>query len=128
MTKATTAEGDQRRIGPSWVTSRRAILKIFDNHLECGNWTVNYSEIRNAKLYSFRSPVLRVPGYILTVETDDLTYHFGLNGWGKFWKGDLPFDVKREQGKLGFTWFSVIVRVVLAACIAYKLWEWISSG
>lgn len=128
QTKATTAEGDQRKHGPNWITSRRGSLKVFDDRLECGNWRIEYPEITNAVLYSFRSFFLRIPGYILTVETDAKTYHFGLNGWGKFWKGELPFEVSREKGRLKFTWFSIVVRVMLFSYIAYMLWQWITVG
>ena len=127
MTKATTAEGDQRKYGPNWVISRRASLKVFDDHLECGNWCILNSEIEKAVLYSFRTLFLRIPGYILTVETADRTYHFGLNGWGKFWQNELPFAVEREKGKLTFSWFSIVVRLVLAGILAYALWNWIHS-
>lgn len=127
MTKATTAEGDQRKYGPNWITSRRGSLKVFDDHFECGNWRIDYSEIKNAALYSFRSFFLRIPGYILTVDTEDRTYHFGLNGWGRFWKSELPFDAKREKGKLGFTWFSIVVRLILVGYIGYFAWRWIAS-
>jgi len=124
LTKATTAEGEQRKSGPNWITARRGSLKVFDDRLECGDWRIEYSEITGAVLYSFRSFFLRIPGYILTVETDAKTYHFGLNGWGKFWKGDLPFDVAREKGQLGFTWFSIVVRLILLSYIVYLLWQW----
>ena len=127
MTKATTAEGDQRKYGPNWVTSRRGLLKVFDDHLECGDWRIDYAEIKDAVLCSFRSFFLRIPGYILTVETDDRTYHFGLNGWGRFWKGNLPLDAKRETGKLRFTWFSIVVRVILVGYIGYLVWQWITT-
>lgn len=127
MTKATTAEGDQRKYGPNWVTSRRGSLKVFADRLECGDWRIDFTEIKDAVLFSFRSFFLRIPGYILTVETEDRTYHFGINGWGRFWKGDLPFDAKRENGKLTFTWFSIIVRVLLVGYIAYVAWQWFAS-
>ena len=124
MTKATTAEGDQRKYGPNWVTSRRAALRIFDDHLKCDDWTIQYTEINNAVLYSFRSPILRIPGYILTVETAGRTYHFGLNGLGSFWRGNLPFEASREAGRLGFTWFSIIVRLALFVYLGYVAWNW----
>jgi hypothetical protein len=128
MTKATTAEGDQRRYGPNWVLSRRAFLKVFEDHLECGDWRIDYTDITDAVLCSFRSTFLRIPGYILTVATSERTYHFGLNGWGEFWKRDLPFAVRREQGKLGFTWFSIVVRLILFGYIGYVLWRWLTAG
>lgn len=125
MAKATIAEGDQRRYGPNWVTSRRASLKVFDDHLDCGDWRINYAEIEDAVLCSFRSVFLRIPGYILTADTAERTYHFGLNGWGQFWKDELPFEAKRKKGKLGFTWFSILVRLILVGYIGYVLWQWI---
>lgn len=128
MTKATTAEGDQRKHGPNWVVSRRGSLKVFEDHLECGDWQIAYSEIDKAVLYSFRSFFLRLPGYILTVDTKDKTYHFGLNGWGDFWKGRLPLAVEREKGKLQFSWFSILVRVILVGYLGYSLWQWASQG
>jgi len=127
MTKATTAQGEQRRYGPNWVMSRRGALKVFDDHLECGDWRIDYSEITGAVLCSFRSFFLRIPSYILTVETENRTYHFGLNGWGPFWKGDLPFPVQREKGKLGFIWFSIAIRLIIVGWIVYFVWRWVVS-
>lgn len=127
MTKATTAEGDQRKYGPNWIISRRAMLKVFDDRLECGDWRINYTDINAAVLFSCRSFFFRIPGHVLTVETTGRTYHFGLNGWGRFWKGELPFEVRHEHGKLGFTWFSIVVRLILAGSIGYILWQWIAT-
>ena len=128
MTKATTAGGDQRKYGPSWVISRRGSLEVFDDHLECGDWHIAYSEINNAVLCSFRSFFLRIPGYILTVETENGTYHFGLNGRGRFWKGELPFAARRERGRLGFSWFSIVIRLILVGYIAYLVYRWFASS
>ena len=88
MTKAVVGDGDQLECGPQWITSRRARLKLFDSHLECGDWSIPYDQIREAVLSSFNSPILRIPGYILAVRTDSKTYHFGLNG-GQYWRGEL---------------------------------------
>ncbi|ADG68655.1 hypothetical protein Plim_2833 [Planctopirus limnophila DSM 3776] len=127
FTKATISTGDQRQYGPRWVTSRRALLRVYEDRLECGNWKIPYGEVTDAVLYSFRSTFLRIPGYILTVTTPEKTYHFGLNGWGKFWKGELPFPVRRERGQLKFTWFSVAVRVLLLAYLLYAMGTWLWS-
>ena len=121
ITKATAAEGDQMKYGPNWAFSRRAPLKVFDDHLECGNWNINTNEIENAVLYSIKS-IFLFPGYVLKIETKEKCYHFGLN-WGKFWKGELPFQIRREKGKMGYTKFSFLLRLVLLAMIVYYLWE-----
>ncbi|WP_437200950.1 hypothetical protein [Planctomicrobium sp. SH664] len=127
MTKATRVRSGQLTYGLHWALSRRAFLKIFEDRLECGNWRIPYSDIRKAVLCSLRTIFFRVPGYILTIETDERIYHFGLNGWGQFWLGDLPFPVKRESGKPQLSWFSIVVRLILLGAIVFNLWQWISS-
>lgn len=124
LTKATTAEGDQRSYGANWLVSRRGTLKVFTDKLECGDWRINYSEIEDAVIYSFRSFFLRIPGYILTVNTKARTYHFGLTGWGRFWNGELPFEVRREKGAIGLSWFSIAIRFIIVGYICRLLWQW----
>ena len=121
MTKAIIAEGDQLRTGPQWVTARRARLKLYDDHLKCGDWSVPYSDIQEATLTRFRSTILRIPGYVLTLHTASKTYHFGLNG-NKYWQGELPFPVTRKQGKIKLSFFSIAVRAFLVVLAAYYWW------
>lgn len=119
MTKGVIAEGDQLRHGPAWVTARRGILKVYPDRLECGDWSIPNTEIREAVLSSFRS-AFGIPGYVLRVDTAAKTYHFGLNG-GRFWKGDLPFPVRREKVKLSYSPFSIVARCVVVAMVIYYL-------
>lgn len=125
LTKATTAEGDQMRYGPNWLFSRRGMLKVFDDRLVCGDWSIPFSEISEATLYSYQSSFF-IPGYVLKVQTAQKTYHFGLNG-SAYWKGDLPFPVKREKSNLGYSPFSVVVRVLAVVCLVYWLWSKFST-
>lgn len=125
MTKVVIAEGDQLRCGPRWFAARRARLRLYDDRLECGNWTVTYDQIRDAVLTSFRSPILRIPGYVLSVRTDAKTYHFGLNG-GRYWRGELPFSVTREQGRLRLSAISLLARGVLLGFVVYYAWRWMA--
>jgi hypothetical protein len=80
MTKAVSAAGDQMMYGPKWILSRRGILKVFEDRLECGDWRIDYSDIREAVLLSIRSGIIPIPGFVLRVETPAKTYHFGPNG------------------------------------------------
>ena len=126
MTKATTASGDQVKYGPNWALSRRAFLKIFDDHIECGNWRIDYKEIRSAVLHTFPS-IFMGHGYVLAIETTDKTYHFGLNR-GRFWTKDLPFEVTRaEKTRLKYSAFSIAVRAILVGYVAYAAWKWIQN-
>ena len=123
MTKAIIADGDQLEAGPRWMTSRRAALRLFDDHLVCGDWKVRYDDIREAVLASFRSPILRIPGHVLSARTDTHTYHFGLNG-SRYWKGDLPFPVTRTKTHLRLSWISITARAILIGYALYAIWLW----
>jgi hypothetical protein len=119
VTKATRAAGDQLRYGINWALARRAKLKLFSDHLECGNWRVEYREIDSAVLYSIRTNLI-IPGYVLKIQTPKQTYHFGLYR-GRFWKGELPFPVVREKGKLRYSWLSLIPRFFLLSYVIYLI-------
>lgn len=122
MTKAVVGDGDQLRTGPKWLLARRATLKLYDDHIECGDWRIDYAEIREEVLSSFRSHLLRIPGYVLAIRTDAATFHFGLNGWA-YWKGELPFPVRREKAMLRMSPFSLIVRLLAVGYLAYLVWR-----
>jgi hypothetical protein len=124
MTKGIIAEGDQLKHCPNWVLARRGRLKIFQDRLECGDWVVAYSDIKNATLYSVRQLIIVIPfpGYVLRIETEDKTYHFGLNP-SAYWKNELPFSIERQKGRLKFSLFSIIIRWVLLGYIISILWR-----
>lgn len=89
--------------------SRRARLHLLEDRLDCGDWTIRYDEIREAVLSSFRSHILRIPGFGLAVRTENKTYHFGLNG-SRYWDGELPFPVTRQKSKLRMSPLSFMAR------------------
>ena len=123
MTKATTAEGDDVRRGISWIFSRRGRLKVTTDALVCGDWTIPYSDISEAVLFSLPGAIF--PGYVLRVKSNSQIYQFGLNG-GNFWQGELPFKCKRESTSLGYSWFSATVRILFVSYVVYRLWQWLT--
>ena len=120
MTKATTSEGDDVRRSFNWAVSRRGILEVQPDALACGDWVIPYREIDEAVLYSVRQ--MLIPGYVLLVKSRGVVYQFGLN-WGRFWTRDLPFPVRRERARLGYSWYSIAVRAALLGLLAYWLWN-----
>ena len=121
MTKATIAEGGELRHSLNWVTSRRGLLKVFADRLECGDWAIPYGDVEEATLFRVRQ--LFIPCYVLRVKAGGRTYQFGLNP-GRFWGGELPFRVNRETGSLGYSWFSVGIRLAALAALGYVVWSW----
>ncbi|NEQ51639.1 MAG: hypothetical protein F6K11_16120 [Leptolyngbya sp. SIO3F4] len=124
MTKATTAEGDDIRRSLNWVTARRGILKIHDDHLELGAWHLFYKDFDEAVLFSIRQTL--IPGYVLRIKTQGTIYQFGLN-YSRFWKKDLPFPVERRRMKLKLSWSSLVIRVVSLIFLGYLLWKYFAS-
>ena len=118
MTKGAQGAAEEFEYGLKWITSRRAFLKVFEDRLECGDWNIPYSAIEKAELFQTRSGL--IPCFILKARTADHTFQFGLNG-NKFWKGELPFEVKRTKGRLKYSAFSICLRVALLAGLVWYL-------
>ena len=120
MTKATTAEGDGVRHSINWAVARRGILEVRTDALTCGDWVIPYDEVEDAVLYGVRQ--MLIPGYVLVVTSRGVVYQFGLN-WGRFWSRELPFPVRRERARLGYSWYSIAVRAALVGLLAFWLWR-----
>jgi hypothetical protein len=54
---------------------------------------------------------------------------FGVN-WNPFWSRELPFPVRRARAlaRLGYSWYSIAVRVILIGQVAYSLWRRVRGG
>jgi hypothetical protein len=116
MTKGVKGAAEEFEYGMSWVTARRASLKVFEDRLECGDWTIPYASVSQAVLFETRQ--MFIPCYILKVRTDSEAYQFGLNG-NKFWRGELPFAVVRERGRLKYSVFSILARIALLVVLIW---------
>src|SRR3954454_16407518 len=120
MTKATISEGDDLRYSPNWLVARRGILRVTTDALECGDWRIPYAEMDDAALFSVRQNL--IPGYVRRVKAGGRIYKFGLTPT-RFWRGELPFPVRREKSVLKYSWFSLAVRVLLLLGLAYLVWK-----
>lgn len=116
MTKGVRGASEAFEYSMSWVTARRAFLHVWPDRLECGDWTIPFPAITQAVLFQTRQAF--IPCYILKLQTQDAAYQFGLNG-NKFWAGDLPFPVTRETGRLKYSTFSIVARIILFAALAW---------
>lgn len=116
MTKGVRGAAEEFEYGLKWITSRRAFLNVFQDRLECGDWIISHCDILEAVLFQTRSGI--IPCFILKLRTAENTFQFGLNG-NKYWKGDLPFGVTRTKGRLRYSLFSIIIRVLLVAGLAW---------
>ena len=120
-TKGTDREAGPPRYSHHWVGARRARLVVYGDRLVCGDWVIPIGEIRAATLFEARQ-LLLIPVFILCVQTDERTYQFGLNPWCKIAPA-LPFAFERERVRLGYSPFSLAIRLLLLAYLAYLLWH-----
>ena len=114
FTKATDQELGAPRHSANWLVSRRGWLRVFEDRLECGDWVIPAASVTKATLYSVGM------GHVLAVSTQERTYQFGLNPWVKV-PLVLPFPFTTEKAKLGYSPFSIAVRVAAVAYIIYVL-------
>ncbi len=116
MVKATIKEGEKIRSSLNWAFSRREMLYVMSDSLRCGDWEIPYSEIEDSKIYSV--PWLFTNAYVLVVKIKGQIYQFGLNP-GRFWKGDLPFPVKRETLDNRYWNIVNLIRIIIFGLLAY---------
>ena len=106
--------------GAHWATSRRGAVLVTPKRVVCGDWDVPVDEIVSAELLSFRS--LLSGGQMLKLATrSGQHYQFGLQHDDR-WDGPLPFPVKRGAVELGWSAFSIVVRVVLLVAVGWWIW------
>ncbi len=119
MAKAGVYEAGAAQKASSWLRIRRGILQVTDSALVMGDLTIRYEKIDEALLLSTRTWF--IPGYVLRVRTERTIHDFCVN-WGRFWKGELPFPVRRVKARVRWTPSAVAIRALLIAAVLYWLW------
>jgi hypothetical protein len=139
-TKATDKEGDSFRISRNWYVAELDELRLTTRRIECGYWTIRYSEIDDAVLLAIYPAWIL--GYVLRVKSRGKTYQFRIlstsHWWwvlDPFWLGETPLPMRREvanldwQGSKEWIRFSfLLVYAAIAAIILIQILAlWISG-
>lgn len=112
LAKGIRGAGDPLRYGGKWTTSRRASLKVYPDRLVCGDWVLPYGDFQQARLIEFRAGLLRRRGKLLTIKSQQDTFHFGLMA-ADYWDGELPFEVERGSAALRHSPVSLLFRALI---------------
>lgn len=116
----TTANQDIQR-GLDWVTSQRAVVMLTEKKIVCGKWTIPLDTISKAQLLKINS--LFGSGQVLKVQTtDDKNYQFGMQ-LNPEWTIQQRLPLTLEKGRLKYSAFSIIVRVIAVGSLIYWLYE-----
>ena len=124
LCKATNKEKDEPRYSQNWAFSKRAFFKIYEDRVECDNWRIKKEDILQAHVYKVKQWFL--PANVLKLETNSGIYHFGFNPWAKPTK-HLGIEFSESEVRLGYSPYSIIIRVGVLAIIAYEVWNYFSK-
>ncbi|MGI5172677.1 hypothetical protein H0R92_03625 [Treponema sp. OMZ 840] len=119
ITKATNKEaGEGVRYSQNWVLARRAIFKVYEKEIRCGDWLFDTDKIQNAVLYHIRQ--MLIPGSVLEFTYEDTVYQFGFNPWAHPEKY-FSFPIETKKAKMRYSPLSLAVRVFVLILIAYEI-------
>jgi len=103
--------------GLDWVTSQRAVILLTDKKIVCGKWTIILDAISDVKLSTYGS------GQVLQIRTKDGTnYQFGMQK-NPEWTNQQILPLTLEKGQVKYSFFSIIVRLILFGYIIYWLYS-----
>ncbi len=118
--KATNREDKEPGYSHNWIAAKRAMFKIFDDRVECGSWNIPFAEIESAHLYKAKQ--MFIPVNILQLMTQKGNYQFGFNPWANPFM-HLNIEYTQSKIKLGYSIYSIVVRIFLVAYIGYFAWR-----
>ena len=123
--KATNRQDKEPRYSHNWVAAKRTMFKVFDDRIECGSWNIPYSEVVTAHVYKTKQ--MFVPVNVLQLVTQTENYQFGFNPWANPFK-HLGIEFETSDIKLGYSTYSMVVRLLLIAYLSYLAWgKWIKT-
>jgi hypothetical protein len=116
----TQGENDIKR-GADWVTSQRAVILLTDKRISCGNWTIPLENILTAKLIEINTTF--GTGQVLKITTKDHhNFQFGMQ-MNREWTEQSVLPLVFEKGKLKYSLFSIVVRLILIGYLIYWIVE-----
>lgn len=112
-----------------WKDARSGMFHTTMTGIECGGFSVPYSKIQKAVLYSPADgpPIPSLYGFVLRLTTGEATYDFSIpSGVWKTLK--LPFPINREKVPVLPRFIKRWLLVFLAAVVLFSvLWQIIAN-
>jgi hypothetical protein len=107
--------------GASWVGAQRAVIILSDKRIKCGKWDIPLEEIVEATLVRLHTRISG--GQVLKISTrGNRHFQFGMMS-NKQWEEQNALPLSIEKGKVSYSLFSIIIRVLLVAFLAYYLYR-----
>ena len=113
MTKGNT---DIKR-GFDWVFSQRAVIVLSDKRIKCGTWDIPLDNIVTSELVKISTTF--GSGQVLKITTKD-QYHFQFGMQiNREWVEQTVLPLTLEKGKLKYSLFSIVIRLILIGYFIY---------
>lgn len=118
--KAAQCDPGEPKISKNWFFARRSWFRVFDDRVECGNWSFPFSEVTKATVYKTKQwPFTH---HILQLEIGDRCVHFGFFIWANPIK-HLRLDIESRNATLKTHPATILFRVVFVSVLAYEIWK-----
>jgi hypothetical protein len=101
-----------------WAFARRAILRLYDDRITCGNWTIAKADVTDATAFVTQGKLARTA--VLQLTTADQVYQFGCNPWADP-VVHLGLSVARVPMTLRYSRVSIAVRVAFVVLLVIWL-------
>lgn len=119
--KATNKEKNNPKYSHNWLLAKRAFFKVYDDRIVCGNWVIHNNDIEKAHVYRAKFWFF-IPYYILELTIKSNTFQFGFNPWANPVK-HMNIKYTECDTKLGYSFFSITIRILLISYIVYSFWN-----
>jgi len=116
-----TTSNDEVKYGTNWINSQRAVLMLTNNRIISGKWEIDLGNISKINLIKISS--IFGSGQVLKIETkDDKHYQFGMQ-INPDWVNQQTIPLNFEKGKIKYSVFSIIIRLIALALILRWLYD-----
>ncbi|MEJ6401665.1 hypothetical protein [Yoonia sp. 2307UL14-13] len=97
----------------AWAKAKRTQMKVFDDRVEIGSWTLKHSDVTSATLYQTQSGI---KNRVFEIATPDQTVQINFNP-GTSPEGHLPYPIQTAPFPKGLAVFRIIFWLFIAAII-----------
>lgn len=107
--------------GLDWVGAQRAVILLSDQKIICGRWTIMLDNIESAQLIKIND--LISSAQVLKIQTKDGRYYqFGMQ-INPDWTRQTALVLQVEKGRLKYSTFSIVVRLLLIGYLLYWIYN-----
>ncbi len=123
--RGTDKETGEPRTSINWVLSRRAMFRVYDDRVECGDWIILFSDVKKAIAYKAKQWP-RTANFI-HLETENRNFQFVFPFVGNPAK-HMNLELTEQNVKLQQGPITIVLRLAVVSYLAYVAWNYTTSA